>query len=146
MRHPLSILALALLHTVPLAAQAAGNDSYVIPARELSLPPRLLQANARYYPAQQRSRAATVSVQFVIDTAGAPDARSIKVIRSPDSTFAEAARLTIAAQEYKPGYLRGLPVRTLMDYQVSFKPGSVSCDQTTTSRMIVFCVDSAGPP
>jgi hypothetical protein len=123
----------------PGAATVHGD---VFLAQDLDTPPRLQVSHARYYPKNQLNQSGRVTIRFVVDTIGLPEPASIRFVHAPDSAFAEAARLTVLAQEYEPGATRGQKVRTLLDYEVRFKPNGTSCSLAIVSRGVALCADS----
>ena len=62
----------------------------------------------------------SVTVQFVIDTAGRVEASSFRVIDSSHPAFEEAARKAIVASKFQPARVSKVPVRQLSRQSVRF--------------------------
>ncbi len=136
------ILAVACLQARPLIGQQPGSVGEVFLARELATPPRLQASPMRYHPKEAFSRSVKVRIQFVVDTTGAPEPRTMRVTNAPDSAFAVAARLTVLAREYRPWYFRGTAVRVLVEDTLRFKGDDVRCDDLIASHGTTLCVDT----
>jgi hypothetical protein len=141
----LVLLAFALVPAVPLVAQDTRTESGIVfLATDLERPPRLHRTPVHYYPADQTTIHAKVSLIFIVDTVGNVESNSIKIVKAPDSAFAEAGRLTVLAQKYLAGVVNAKYVRTVTTYEVDFKPGHVSCQVVIESKAIRICADSGG--
>jgi hypothetical protein len=106
-------------------------------------PPSLKETRVRYYPQALLDSAGKVALKFIVDSAGHPEPGSIEVTKASDSAFVEAARLTVLAQEYRPGSDHGRSVRANWSDEIRFKPGKMSCAVVLTSHGPPLCVDSA---
>lgn len=62
----------------------------------------------------------SVTVQFVIDTAGRVEASSFRVVASSHPAFEAAARKAIAASKFQPARVSKVPVRQLSRQSVRF--------------------------
>ncbi len=61
-----------------------------------------------------------VILEFVIDTTGRAEASSINVLQSTNRAFESPAIDVIRRSLYRPGRVRGQPVRVLVQQQISF--------------------------
>lgn len=86
-------------------------------------PPTLLWSPRLEYPRQllQARLEGTVVVEVVIDTLGLAELETLRVTASPHPALAAAARDVIARSRYRPGRLRGQPVRVLVRMPVVFE-------------------------
>src|SRR6266498_2310812 len=64
--------------------------------------------------------AGRVIVQAVIDTNGSAEPGSVIVVESPDSGFDEPARTYVLTAQFRPGRVRGRPVRVLVRVPIEF--------------------------
>lgn len=64
----------------------------------------------------------TVAAQFVVDTTGHPEAAGFKILRSTNPAFNEPAREMIMKSVYRPGKVRGVAVRVVVQQAVAFNP------------------------
>ena len=61
-----------------------------------------------------------VVAQFVVDTAGRPEAQTFKVLRSSHDLFSRAVRDAMACMGYTPATIRGRRVRQLVQQPFVF--------------------------
>jgi len=87
-------------------------------------PPELIsQGPQRYPPVLERAGiGGRVVAQFVVDTTGHPEAGGFKIISSTNPAFNEPAREMIMKNVFRPGRVRGQPVRVQVQQAVSFNP------------------------
>jgi len=85
-------------------------------------PPALLAGRSPRYPEALRAAgmAGRVIVQAVIDTTGRAEPGSVIVVESPDSGFDEPARTYVLTAQFRPGRVRGRPVRVLVRVPIEF--------------------------
>jgi hypothetical protein len=85
-------------------------------------PPRLLASPRLDYPAWMRNRGIEgfVVLEFVIDTAGLVEQRTIEVIQATHEGFIEPAKRIVSKSIYRAGRVRGRPVRVLSQVQINF--------------------------
>jgi protein TonB len=62
----------------------------------------------------------SVLLEFVIDTAGHVNPETIKVMQSTNRAFEGPAKDVIRRSLYRPGRVRGVPVRVLVTQQIGF--------------------------
>lgn len=86
--------------------------------------PKMVSHPPVEYPSAARASgvADTITIQFVIDTRGHPDPRSMKVVAGHYLEFADAARGVVRGSRYRPGRILGCPVSTLVQQPVFFTP------------------------
>jgi len=131
-------LLIALLSAVPglasaqgLAARAAAMDSAARPTpdalfefqveRAAKLVGKPLQP--RYPAALQGSQVGgTVLVRFEVDTLGAVDLATLRVLQTPHADFAAAIREAVAGARYEPARNQGRVVRQVVMQRFDFKP------------------------
>lgn len=78
------------------------------------------------YPEEAREKMVTgkVFVEFVVEKDGKILPENIKILRSPHISLGEEARrLMENASEWKPGKIKGVPVRSKRTLPLSFKLG-----------------------
>ncbi|HET7875451.1 MAG TPA: TonB family protein, partial [Methylomirabilota bacterium] len=61
-----------------------------------------------------------VVVQFIVDTLGAVEDRTIDVVESTHQVFEEPARESVARAVFRPARLGAIPVRQLTRQPISF--------------------------
>lgn len=85
-------------------------------------PPERISGPAPRYPEMLRQAGVEGSVilSFVIDTTGRVEPNSIEVIQSTNRAFEGPAREVIVRSRYRPGRVRGTPVRVLVQQSISF--------------------------
>ena len=94
-------------------------------------PPRLIKGPRLIYPPWMRDSGIEgfVVLQFVIDTAGLAEQQTIEVIRATHEGFVEPALHIIRNSLYRPGRVRGRPVRVLSQIHINF-----ALPDTSTTR------------
>jgi TonB family protein len=94
---------------------ATLDDARFEPAQLISQPipryPRAMEAIAM---------SGRVLIQFIIDTAGAVELRSLQVLESTHEAFEEPARESVARAVFRPARLGVYPVRQLTKQPISF--------------------------
>jgi hypothetical protein len=91
--------------------------------RAVDAPPELLSRPFVPYPESLRELGLEghALVEVVIDTAGVPERGSLRVLELSHSGFASAVRELVLRSRYRPGQLRGRPVRVLVRFAVVFQ-------------------------
>lgn len=89
----------------------------------VDLRPQVLASPPIRYPDKLRQAGleGRVVVEAIIDTLGRAEPRSVKIIGTPDLEFADAARDWVRHANFRPGRVRGRPVRVLVRLPVDFK-------------------------
>jgi len=84
--------------------------------------PRLLASPRLVYPTWMRNLGIEgfVLLQFVIDTAGLAEQRTIKIIQATHEGFIESAKRIVCKSLYRPGRVHGRPVRVLSQVRIDF--------------------------
>jgi outer membrane biosynthesis protein TonB len=92
---------------------------------QLDDPPVMISQGPRRYPPVLEAAGITgvVTFTFVIDTMGHAEASSFKIIKSSHPAFAEPARDMILKSVFRPGKIKGQPVRVLVTQGVKFTKG-----------------------
>lgn len=85
-------------------------------------PAQLLTQPAPRYPpgAEAAGLGGRVVLQFIVDTVGAVELRSIHVVESSHEIFEEPARASVARALFRPARLGTIPVRQLTRQPISF--------------------------
>jgi len=85
-------------------------------------PALLLSQPAPEYPAALESAGVTgaVMVEFVVDTAGRPEAGSLRIVESSHPAFEDAGRRVVLAARFRPAHLGAVAVRQLTRQRVRF--------------------------
>ena len=60
-------------------------------------------------------------VQFVVDTTGRPEPATIRTVQATHDQFGDEAEKSVRGSRYRPGRLRGVPVRVLVRQQFDFE-------------------------
>ena len=105
--------------------------------------PKLKATPLRYYPTNAMGVAASVVLTFIVLPDGSVDASTISVLRSTDSRFEEAARLTALALEFEPARWKAEPVKMLVQQEITFDSRTQPCATVVTASTWPQCVDSA---
>ncbi|HEX5004915.1 MAG TPA: energy transducer TonB [Gemmatimonadales bacterium] len=87
-------------------------------------PPSMVSQGPRRYPPvlERAGIGGTVSVQFVVDTTGHAEAAGFKILKTTNPAFNEPAKEMIMKSVYRPGKVRGVPVRVVVQQAVAFNP------------------------
>ncbi|HEX8724598.1 MAG TPA: TonB family protein [Gemmatimonadaceae bacterium] len=95
------------------AWDAASVDRAVVPRTGNPLP---------HYPETMRTAhiEGHVDVQFIVDTAGRAEPRSIRVIDATHSLFADAVRDVLLRSRYQPAEAHGMRVRQVVEQRFEF--------------------------
>jgi TonB family protein len=125
-----------LVHA-PLARDSTPNAATVEPAQ----PPRVMGPDAVYfefqveepvhpvagfrgprYPAEARAgrREGDVLAQFVVDTSGAVESSTFRVLASTAPEFTEAVRAALGTMRFRPARVGGLAVKQLVQQPFAF--------------------------
>jgi len=110
-----------LLSAVVVAAPEA-NKVYL--ETQVDDPPAMISQGPRRYPPvlERAGIGGRVVAQFVVDATGHPEAAGFTVLSSTNPAFNEPAREMIMKSVFKPGRLRGQPVRVRVEQAVGFNP------------------------
>ena len=87
-------------------------------------PPTVISTGPlRYPPVLERAGiGGRVVMQFVVDTTGHAEAAGFKILSSTNTAFNEPAKEVIMKSVFRPGRVRGQPVRVQVQQVISFKP------------------------
>ena len=124
-----ALRALALVLVLALPAQLQAQAETVYSQSELDTPPKLSSQEmtarllAKSYPPALKSAGVTgtVQVQFVVDEAGKVEPNSVKVLSSTVPALADAAVAVVGEIKFKPGVLKGQPVKTAVLLPIVYK-------------------------
>ena len=85
-------------------------------------PAVLLSQPAPKYPEALASAGVTgvVMIEFVVDTAGKAEPRSIRIIETSHPAFEGAARIAVMGALFRPAHLGAVPIRQLTRQRVRF--------------------------
>jgi TonB family protein len=101
-----------------------GDDpNYIWPSIALlDEPPVLIWSPPKVYPAalQNLGVEGHVVLQFVIDTLGLAEPLSVHIVRATHPGFIDSARELVCKSRYRPGRMRGLPVRVRSVVRIEF--------------------------
>ena len=91
------------------------------------------------YPAELQAQCVEgkVVAQFVVDTAGRADPRTVRVLQSSHPLFSQSVRAALSAARFYPAEIHGRPVRQLVQLPVTFSmnpPGPCPPTPFGTSR------------
>jgi TonB family protein len=133
---PFSLLS-ALACSAPVARQAAlpradtsrvfldtmRRDMAAVYAEAVvDSPPRIIRCPPADYPPAARDAGiqGRVTLQFVIDTLGRPEAGSVRAVESPNDSLSSAAVRAMLGCEFTPARVRGRAVRVLVRIPYDF--------------------------
>lgn len=133
------ILLLSLLPGTALAQAAAEGEVFLF--QEVHQRPRLLPGSVLYYPATD-SAGGRVTATVVVDSTGKIAPHTIQIAKSPSAAFTAAARATLLSQTYRPGKVSGHLVRVLMQQDLRFRRGAVTCPEPVVFEGVSLCADS----
>lgn len=105
------------------AAPAGAPDGTVYWEGVVDEPPVLLTHPALEYPALQRAAGleGVVVFEVVIDSTGIPEPASLRVIEASHRGFVAPASHVVLGARFRPGRVRGRPVRVLVRQPISFQ-------------------------
>lgn len=111
-----------------LAALVASATVYTADQVDQAAAPDSTHPLAPYYPdALRRSRTSgDVIIEFVVDTAGAPEMGTVGVVAASHTAFGVAARDAVSSARFTPAYKDGKPVRQLVQVPLKFELTSQS--------------------
>jgi TonB family protein len=113
--------------TTPAAAPApappGAPTGEVFASQVVDEPPATISFPSPAYPERLRQAGieGRVTVQCIIDTTGAPEAGSLRVVESPDSGFNAVALAALRQARFKPARVKGQAVRVLVSIPLDFK-------------------------
>ena len=134
------LLLLPILPPALAAQQDAMGDVFLF--QEVPVRPKLQPGSVLYYPHTPDTTSGVVTVTLVVDTLGRVDPHSIRIMRSPSPAFTAAARAMVLSQSYSPGQLDQKRVQVLMQQDIRFRPGTVSCATVVIFEGVELCADS----
>jgi protein TonB len=108
------------------ATHAKGAEplvARVFTTAEVADPAQIVSQPAPEYPRIFASAGigGVVVLQFVVDTLGRVEPGSVTVLEASHEPFAEAATKAIRASTFRPGRMRGEPIRQLVQQRVRFE-------------------------
>lgn len=121
----------------PPPGQSAEGEVFLY--QEIDRRPKLLPGTPLFYPAEPLVPKAKVVLMLVVDTNGTVDRGTVKVLSSPDPAFTAAAKAMVYNSRYRPGQLRDLKVRVLMQQELAFKPLTPPCDSIVVLDGVRLC-------
>ena len=85
-------------------------------------PPQLISPGPLLYPPAMKAAGipGKVTLQFIVETTGRVEPGSVRVLSSTHRAFEEPAKQVIMKSVYKPGKVRGEPVRVLVQQTINF--------------------------
>lgn len=103
-----------VMSSTPSESAYVTVDQPAVPLDKYSLSPD--------YPAELRKQAVegSVTARFVIDTTGAVDMRTLRIISSTDFRFTNAVRDRLSLARFQPARIDGRPVRWVAEQQFVF--------------------------
>jgi TonB family protein len=113
--------AVAQRSAVAPAPQSFDSTGSYLP-EQLDRSPEMTGRPLLQYPpaALRRRREGRVWLEFIVDTTGAVETETIRVLMSDGDEFTEATLALLAKIRYSPGVHRGVPVRTLVRVPFTF--------------------------
>ena len=125
------LIALALVAGL-FARAARAQDEKIYPVNEVTNPPKLSSEEtaskliSASYPEELRRRhiGGVVELQFVVDSKGNVDARSVEIVDATHTVLGEAAKRVVARLTFAPGKLNGTCVKTRVILPIVYKAAS----------------------
>ncbi len=107
---------------LPPVSAASPLESNVFVATVVDDPPEHVQCPSLHYPAtmQQAGIEGAVLLQFVVETDGHVKPETVETIQSTHEPFEAPAEAMIAQCLFRPGRVRGVPVRVLVQMPLEF--------------------------
>ncbi len=104
-------------------ANGASVDTTVFTKNQVSKPPQVISGPDLRYPDELRQlgQSGRVVYSLIVNTDGAPDLQSIRVVSSDDLRFESAARDWLKQALFSPGCLNGQAVRVRITIPIDFK-------------------------
>jgi protein TonB len=105
-------------------SQGSGEEpAELVLAGEVDEPVVVVEQGIPKYPRTlaERGVSGRVVLEFVVDTTGAVEPPSLRVLSSTAQAFEAAAREAVLATRFRPARMRGRPVRQLARQPVSFQ-------------------------
>jgi TonB family protein len=114
-----SRLPVGVFDRLPLGIEPAAG---VYQEADLSDSPVLLHFPRPQYPAGLRlaGMGGSVVVSYVIDATGRVEMGSVRIVFADHPALAESVRASLVAAAFRPGRIRGNPVRTLVRQTIRF--------------------------
>jgi len=111
---------------VLLALTVQQPDTGVILEAALDAPPTVVKSDLLIYPIDLllSGKHGRVNVQFILDTTGRAERKSLRVISTPHMGFNVAAKGFVRDLELTPARFQGRKVRALIQYPVLFRIGT----------------------
>jgi TonB family protein len=102
-----------------------GDRGEILTAMLVDEPASVLDPRRPRYPrALEAARASgQVVLEFVVDTSGRAEAGGVRIVSSSHVGFEAPAREAVLGTRFRPGRLRGMPVRQLVRQTISFVAG-----------------------
>ncbi len=99
-----------------------GPDYIWASSAQLDEAPELISSPPLEYPSRLRDRniEGHVTIRFVIDTLGLAEQQSIEVVEASNDGFIESALNIVRKSRYRPGRVRGRPVRVWSVITINF--------------------------
>jgi TonB family protein len=105
--------------------EGRGADYVYAATAVLDEPPELISSPPLEYPDRLRDRGieGRVVLQFVIDTLGRAERETIEIVEASHDGFVEPAKDIVRNSRYRPGRMRGRPVRVWSVVTINFSLG-----------------------
>jgi hypothetical protein len=85
-------------------------------------PPQMISSGPQLFPPAMKAAGipGKVTMQFVVDVTGHVEPGSLKVIAASHQAFVEPTKQMLLKSLFKPGKVRGEPVRVLVQQVINF--------------------------
>jgi len=111
---------------VLLALTVQQADTGVVLEAALDVPPTIVKGPRLIYPIDLllNGKQGIVVVQFVLDTTGRAERKSLRVVSTPHMGFNLAAKAYVTDAEFTPALFQGHKVRALLQFPIVFRVGT----------------------
>ena len=111
---------------VLLALTIQQPDTGAVLGAALDAPPAIVKGPRLIYPIDllRDGKQGLVVVEFILDTTGRAEPKSLRVISTPHMGFNLAAKAYVRDAEFTPALFQGRKVRALVQFPVTFRVGT----------------------
>ena len=93
-----------------------GAEDRIVPLRELDEKPVQIKTVQPELGYEAKRNPGSATISFIVDRDGTP--KEIKVVASTGADFAQACVAAVAQWRFKPGSIKGVPVRTRVEVAI----------------------------
>jgi len=115
-----------------------GPDHIWAAASNLDEVPELISSPPLEYPDGLRDRGIEghVVIRFVLDSLGVPEKETIEIVEATHTGFVESAKSIVRNSRYRPGRVRGRPVRVWSVVTINFDLGGAGSRRSKSAPLL----------